>query len=174
MSTLTIHVLVSVDFEKSYSFQDSTKTLNEANSMNHRDALSLILKNVMLILTLSLKFLTRLSRLKSLTYLNQITVTFKKYMTNILEKEKELMTQEKSRSDNLMTSLIRASNDEFDSTDSSKNAQTNFIVTQSRDDLIEDEIYDNIFVFSFASHDIIAHTLIFIIYLLAVHSTIQD
>ena len=142
--------------------------------MNHRDALSLILENVMLILTLSLKFLTRLFRSKSLTRLDQITMTFKKYMTDILEKKKSLMTQKKSRRDNLMTSLIRASNERFDTTDQNKNTQNDFVVTHSRDELIENEIYDNMFVFSFASHDTIAHTLTFTIYLLAAHSAIQD
>ena len=49
-STLTLHVLSSAGFGKSYPFQGSTEAMKEASPMNHRDALSMILGNTMVIL----------------------------------------------------------------------------------------------------------------------------
>lgn len=65
--------------------------MKEASSMNNRDALSMILENTMIILIFGPKFLARLSRPRKLVRIGQATFTFKKYMTDILEEEKNLM-----------------------------------------------------------------------------------
>lgn len=168
MSTLTLHVLVSAGFGKSYPFQDSSKFLkNQPDPMNYRDALSLILENAIIILALGPKFLARLSRPKSLARLGQATVTFKKYMTDVLEEEKGLMAQGKPGRGNLMNSLIRASDD------ITENNHDGSVVTHTHGGLTENEIFGNMFVFSFAGHDTTAHTLTFTIFLLAAHPAVQ-
>ncbi len=176
MSTLTLHVLARACFERSYSFQGSTDTLTEADPTNHRDALSLILENIVLILAFGPKFLARLSRPKRLARLGQATVTFKKYVTDLLKEEKDLMAQGKSERGNLMASLIRASDEEGVTTDPSRNPQVGSRAPPSRGGggLTEDEIYGNMFVFSFAGHDTTAHTFTFAIYLLAAHPAVQE
>ena len=174
ISTLTLHVLSCAGFGKSYSFQGSMENLKEAGPMNHRDALSLILENTILVLVLSPKFLARLSRPKKLARLGQATVTFKKYMTDILEEEKNLMAQGKSGKGNLMTSLIRASDEEVEVAHTSKNTTEGSLLTRARGELTENEIYGNMFVFNFAGHDTTAQTLVFTINLLAAHPEVQD
>lgn len=171
ISTLTLHVLSSAGFGKSYPFQGSTEAAKEASPLNHRDALSMILENTMIILVFGPKFLARLSRPKKLARLGQATVTFKKYMTDILEEEKSLMAQGKSGKGNLMTSLIRASDEMVKVTQAGKNIKDG---TNMHCGLTENEIYGNMFVFSFAGHDTTAHTLSFTIHLLAAHPEVQD
>jgi cytochrome P450 len=176
MSTLTLHVLASACFGKSYPFQGSTDTLTEADPTNHRDALSLVLENILLVLIFGPNFLARLSRPKRLARLGQATVTFKKYMTDLLEEEMDLMAQGKSERGNLMASLIRGSDEARETTDPIGTTKLGSRAPQSRggDGLTEDEIYGNMFVFSFAGHDTTAHTLTFTICLLAAHPAVQE
>jgi cytochrome P450 len=158
ISTLTLHVISTVGFGKSYPFQSSIETVKKDSSMNYRDALSLILENVMLILILGPKLLGRLSQPKKLARLGQATMIFKQYMTDMYEEEKGLVAQGKSKSGNLMTSLIRASDE----------------VAHAGSGLTENEIYGNMFIISFAGHDTTAHTLTFTINLLAAHPEVQN
>lgn len=174
ISTLTLHVLSSAGFGKSYPFQDSSEAVKEVGPMNHRDALSLILENAMVILVFGPKFLARLSRPKKLAQLGQATVTFKKYMTEILEEEKILMAQGRSGKGNLMTSLIRASDKGAEVAHASKITNDGSLVTHAQGGLTENEIYGNMFVFNFAGQDTTAQTLIFTIHLLAAHPEVQD
>ncbi|GAW16696.1 hypothetical protein ANO14919_061330 [Xylariales sp. No.14919] len=60
---------------------------------------------------------------------------------------------------NLMTSLVRASQDE---------------ATAGSSGLTESEIYGNMFVFNFAGHDTTAHTFTFAIFFLAANPQVQD
>lgn len=106
IKALTLHVLASAGFGKSYPFRDSIVAADDPNHMNYREALSLILENAMLILIFGPKFLVRLSWPKKLAQLGQATVAFKQYMTDIMEEERLLMSQGKSGRKNLMTSLI--------------------------------------------------------------------
>lgn len=174
LSTLTLHVLSSAGFGKSYPFQGSTEAVKEASPTNHRDALSMILENTMVILIFGPRLLARLSRPRKLARLGQATVTFKKYMTDILEEEKNLMAQGKSGKGNLMTSLIRASDERMEESHASKNTKDGSLLTNAHGGLTENEIYGNMFVFSFAGHDTTAQTLTFTIHLLAAHPEVQD
>lgn len=167
-------MLSSAGFGKSYPFQDSSEAVKEVGPMNHQDALSLILENAIVILVFGPKFLTRLSRPKKLAQLGQATVTFKKYMTEILEEEKILMAQGRSGKGNLMTLLIRASNKEAEVAHASKITNNGSLVTHAQGRLTENKIYGNMFVFNFASQGTTAQTLIFTIHLLAAHPEVQD
>lgn len=85
-------------------------------------------------------------------------------MTNVYEEEKKSIGLEKSVANNFMTSLIRASVEDNTSTPSQ----------DAQGGLTESEIYGNIFVFNFAGHDTIAHTLAFTVVVLSAHPTVQD
>lgn len=77
-------------------------------------------------------------------------------MTDVYEEEKNSVATGKSGGSNLIISLIRASVESADS------GTTN-------DSQAESEIYGNVFVFNFAGHDIIAHTLAFAVVILSAH-----
>ncbi|MCJ1466040.1 hypothetical protein MMC07_004659 [Pseudocyphellaria aurata] len=174
IKALTLHVLSSAGFGKSYPFGDSIVAAAKSEHMNYREALTLILENAMLILIFGPSFLARLSRPKKLAQLGQATVVFQKYMTDILEEEKYLMSQGKSGGKNLMTSLIRASDDKTAVAPARNNTKDNALVGHHRDGLTDTEIYGNMFVFSFAGHDTTAHSLAFAVTLLVAHPEVQD
>lgn len=79
-------------------------------------------------------------------------------MTDLYEQEKRLSSSSSPRDHNLMTSLVRASQDE----------------AKSGGGLTEQEIYANMFVLNFAGHDTTAYTFTFFLYLLAAHPAVQD
>lgn len=174
IKALTLHVLSSAGFGKSYPFGDSVAAAGKSNHMNYREALSLILENAMLILIFGPKFLAQLAWPKNLAQLGQATVAFKKYMMDILEEEKYLIAQGKSGKHNLMTSLIRASVENTETAPARKNKKDDSLIGHHRDGLTETEIYGNMFVFSFAGHDTTAHSLAFAITLLVAHPEVQD
>jgi cytochrome P450 len=73
-----------------------------------------------------------------------VMVTFRNYMTTVYEEEKQSVSDGKTEGNNLMTSLVRASQ---------------AVMASSENGLAEQEIYGNIFVFNFAGHDATANTL---------------
>lgn len=174
IKALTLHVLSSAGFGKSYPFRDSIVAADKSKYMDYRQALFLILENTMLILIFGPKFLARLSRPKKLAQIGQATVAFKRYMTEILEEEKLLILQGKSGKKNLMTSLIRASIEKMQTVPAREKTNDDSLIGHHRDGLTETEIYGNMFVFSFAGHDTTAHSLAFAITLLVANPEVQD
>lgn len=136
--TLTLDVLLSVGFGKSYDFRsvngDRTSTNKaKAEPLNYRDALGAILDNTIPILALGPKLLSRISFPSKLAYLGQATTVFKQYMVELFEEtRKDIQDRHQGgqNKDNLVTSLIRASIDEKQ--------------------ISQDEVFGNMFVFSFA------------------------
>jgi cytochrome P450 len=163
--TLSLHVLSSAGFGKSYKFQgfDDMSPTNEATS--YKESLQMILDNCILLMVLGTKFLSKEWLPSKLRKLYSATVTFKKYMTEVYESEKQAIADGKSTERNLMTSLIRASQENISVQDSQKHASGS---------LTESEIYGNMFVFNFAGHDTTAHTLAFAVVLIASKPAVQD
>ena len=173
IKTLTLHVLSSAGFGKSYSFRETQeKKLSEA-STDWRDALSTIIDNTILILILGPKLLARLTLLRKLDKIHKATIVFKNHMANMLREEKHLIRKGLSGNTNLMTSLIHAS---VDVSDSSPESLVSYspLPQPSTNGLLPEEVYGNMFVFSFAGHDTTSHTLAFAMNLLAAHPHVQE
>lgn len=104
----------------------------------------------------------------------QATLTFRNYMTRIYEEEKQALNHEKAESNNLMTSLIRASQHMTEEIDAETVNMEIDYSSQEQKGLTESETYCKIFAFNFAGHDTTAHTLAFGIVLLATRPDVQD
>ena len=155
--TLSLNVLSSAGFGKSYPFQghdDSTKSRTAAATTTHKDSLKTILDNCVLLFLLGSEFIKKPWLPKRIQDLNTAMINFKQYMIEIYEAEKQAMALQQPASPNLMTQLVRAS--------------------LGSDGLSESEIYGNLFVFSFAGHDTTANTLAITMFLLATSQEIQD
>ena len=87
-------------------------------------------------------------------------------MTEAYETEKRAMMRNEKLENNLMTSLVRASQTSVDQKASTMGSH--------QDGLTEEEVYGNVFVFNFAGHDATANSLAKGIYLLATRPDIQD
>jgi cytochrome P450 len=164
--TLSLHVLSTAGFGKSYKFQgfDDMSPTNEATS--YKESLQMILDNCILLMVLGTKFLSKKWLPSKLRRLYSATVTFKQYMTEVYENEKRVISNGKSTERNLMTSLIRASQENISAKQGSQ--------TDASGNLTESEIYGNMFLFNFAGHDTTAHALAFAVVLLAAKPAVQD
>ena len=166
--TLALHVLAYVGFQKSYPFKSiaNAEVTNE-NSLTYRDSISIILQNALIIMVLpesafSLSFLP-----PKWQRIGWAIKNFRDYMLKQIEDERDLIQSGKPGSGNLVSNLVRASNEEENDTGN------------TRDDdmpkgLSRAEILGNIFVFNFAGHDTTAISLGYVLLLLAAHHDVQD
>ncbi|KAL2038881.1 hypothetical protein N7G274_008403 [Stereocaulon virgatum] len=161
--TLSLHVLSSAGFGKSYPFQGHLEASPTNVATSYKESLQTILDNCILLMVLGQKFLSKNWLPQRLRKLHQATLTFKQYMTEVYEEEKRWIEDGKPGDSNLMTSLIRASAGANEAGESEGNCGA----------LTESEIYGNIFVFNFAGHDTTAHTLAFAVVILAANPSVQ-
>ncbi|KAI1363650.1 cytochrome P450 [Xylaria arbuscula] len=162
--TLSLHVLSKAGFGKSFKFQSQDDQGVDANSaLNYKESLKTVLDNCILVMALGTKFLSRPWLPAKLRNVHQACVAFQRHMTSVYEEEKRAHAEGVSSDRNLLSSLIRASNEEARSSSTST----------SSGGLTESEIYGNMFVFNFAGHDTTAHTLMFAIAFLAANPGVQ-
>ena len=167
---LSLHVLSSVGFGKSYSFNEAAEPPKPGHMFNYRDSLSTILDHIMLILVFGPKFLTCRFLPKKWSRIGQAISDFKAYMKDVYTQEKQSMSSGSSGATNIMTSLIRASGE----ADVPEKGQGSSMTKSNSKGLSESEIYGNTFVYNFAGHDTTAITFSWTMYLLAAHPRVQD
>ena len=171
--TLSLHVLSSAGFGRSYSFQKSGEPPKPGHMFNYKDALAHILDHIMLILLVGPNLLRKGFLPKRLSSIGQATVDFKAYMTDMYNEEKRTTADNKRAPANIMASLIRAAEESDDNTGSAGFEEPRSMGRTPRG-LSESEVYGNIFVYNFAGHDTTAITLSWTMYLLAAHPEVQD
>ena len=103
---------------------------------------------------------------KSFRELYQATLVFQEHMTKAYEGEKRAISRNDKLENNLMTSLVRASQANVDQRGSTTGSH--------QEHLTEEEVYGNVFVFNFAGHDATANSLAIGICCLATRPDIQD
>ncbi|KAI1736050.1 cytochrome P450 [Xylaria scruposa] len=165
--TLSLHVLSKAGFGKSYPFQGhGTSATTSSPAASYKESLKEVLDNCVLIMALGTKFLSKPWLPHKLRRVHEACVAFQRHMTAVYE-EKRAFAHGNSSDRNLLSSLIRASNEEA-------KFSNNHPDTRVSAGLTESEIYGNMFVFNFAGHDTTAHTLMFAIALLATNTLVQD
>ena len=167
--TVSLHVLSSAGFGKSYLFRGTEESARQYSS-SYQESLKLILDNCIPLVALGPNNLNKWWLLKSWNELYEATITFRNYMRTVYKEEKEAIAHGGKRATNLMNSLVRASQTVKKSAvdDTGKDASPQQV------GLTEPEIYGNIFVFNFAGHDTTANTLAFGIALMATRPDVQD
>ena len=141
--------------------------------LNYRDSLAVVLEHILLILVVGTKFLQDRFLPHKWRMIGQATTDFRAYMTDMLNDTKQSMHLDQPGGENLVTSLIRASDDwmKKPAADGGKG----FVLSYpERGGLTEDEIYGNISVYNFAGQDTMAITMNWAIYLLAANPQVQD
>lgn len=167
--TVSLHVMPSAAFGKSYPFRDSEKvdSRTEENSSTYGEALRLILDRCIPLIVLGRKNLSKPWLPKNFRELYQATLVLQEHMTKAYEDEKQAMIRGDKQECNLMTSLVRASVADI-------NQKKDIYIGPHQEGLTEEEIYGNMFVFNFAGHDATANSLALGISLLATRPDIQD
>lgn len=114
--TLSINVMSKAGFGMAYPFKGhhETQVKLQGSTLSYKDALQTILENSIMIMMLGTKFLAKPWLPQRLRKLHYACASFQGYMTELYEAEKQA-SDEKSTSErqhNLMTSLVRASQEQ--------------------------------------------------------------
>lgn len=155
-------------FGKSYSFRgaEEDSPFAKEDSSSYGEALRIILDRCIPLVVLGRKHLSKPWLPKAFRELYQATLVFQEHMTEAYEAEKGAMMRNEKLENNLMTSLVRASQTNADQKGSTTGSH--------QEGLTEEEVYGNVFVFNFAGHDATANSLAIGICLLATRPDIQD
>ncbi|KAL8684485.1 MAG: hypothetical protein Q9218_008274, partial [Villophora microphyllina] len=161
-ATLALHVLTNAAFGAAYPYGEGVRKVAPGHQMTYRDSLSLCLSNIITFAILPKKYLSLSFMPKKLQRLGQATKEFQQYMDEMLTSER---TSGKSARTNLMSALVRASDEAENSKDTGKDSKLG---------LTDDEIFGNIFAYNLAGHETTANTVAFAFYLLAAYPKYQD
>ena len=166
--TVSLHVMSGAIFGKSYPFRGAHENKSSTNedSSSYGEALKIILDRCIPLVVLGRKNLSKSWLPKSFRELYKATLVFQEHMTTAYEEGKRAMTSNDEVENNLMTSLVKASQANADQKASTTGS--------SQEGLTEEEVYGNVFVFNFAGHDATANSLAIGICLLATRPDIQD
>lgn len=173
--TLSLHVLAAAGLGKRYSFLGATKTSGPTTAMNYRDSLYIILQNAVIVMMFPPRVLLLPFMPKKLIQIGHAIIEFRKYMMKVLNEEKDKISQRKPGTGNLMSSLVRSSEEELQATVSKSSVSDGRgPATSHLGGLSVDEILGNMFIFNSAGHETTASTLAYGILLLAAHPEWQN
>ncbi|EXM33290.1 Cytochrome P450, E-class, group I [Fusarium oxysporum f. sp. vasinfectum] len=151
---LALHVLTAAGFGRSYTFGSGLESALENHSLTYRDSLSLILGNLFTAVftaTLNLPTWMLPSKFKQV---QDAVANFRQYMAEMVAEEREAMDAGAEEQDNLMSILVRASENQ------NKEGKGTRHLTDS-------EIYGNLFSYNLAGHETTSNTLAYATILLA-------
>lgn len=184
--TLSLNVMSRAGFGKSYPFKGhhEAQVALAGASLSYKDALQTILENSIVIMIFGTKFLAKPWLPPFFKRLHYACTSFQGYMTELFETEKQNSSQGKTSDRNMMTSLVRASNEESYGSLTEKEIYGNSklssrsiplswtsMILDNRCELTLDPL---VFVFNFAGHDTTAHTFVWVMYFLAGNPEVQD
>lgn len=163
LRTLSLNILSRAGFGKSAKFvghKDEIAAVDASAKSNYKEALKMILENLIVILAIGPQTLETLAKLwlpAGLRKVHEAVATFQSLMTDMYEKDKAASSTEHA-DNNLMTQFVKASQTE----------------EESGGGMTEREIYGNLFAVNFAGHDTTSHTFTYAIYFLAANPAVQD
>ena len=161
---LALHVLTYAGFGMKYSYSDGVQHPQPGFTMSYRDALSLVLRNVILLFIIPRALLSVSFMPNKLRDLGQATKEFQKYMEEMLARERQLISDREPGKWNLISALIRASEE-------AKEVGGDESIMQG---LQDEEIFGNIFIYNLAGHETTANTVASAVVLLAAYPEWQD
>lgn len=175
--TLSLNVLAAVGFGDSFDYHGSTDphTDTAGEELSYRDALKVLLDNVVLLMVVPVPWLTAPMMPKSWAKLGKAFVAFKGHMKQMVSLEITNVGSGKTSSRGIMTAFVHAL-DENRGHEKSKQAaapSNDAVQKNIKRGLTIDEVYSNLFIINFAGHDTTANTLAFTMFLLAGNPDIQ-
>ncbi|GME45903.1 Cytochrome P450 [Neofusicoccum parvum] len=165
--TLTLHILTAAGLGFSYDFRGALddraagerQAAEAGHTLSYRDSLAAVLEHFLLF-ALVPRRVWALPRLPAAFERFQASrAELKRYMVEMVEKTR----YEGSEHANLLSVLVQ------------KNEEARQLKGEdTKRGLSDDELYGNIFVYSFAGHETTAHALAYAIYFLAAYPDVQD
>ncbi|KAL9050150.1 MAG: hypothetical protein Q9206_005205 [Seirophora lacunosa] len=164
-ATLALHVLTCAGFGTSYTFNEGVRKLAPGHEMTYRDSLALCLSNIITFAIIPKRYLSSPFMPRKLRRLGQAVRELQKYMDEMVAKERQADEERPAQTANLMSALVRASDEDTRSKELGHNSKTG---------LTNDEIFGNIFAYNLAGHETTANTVAFALVLLAAHPHYQE
>ena len=162
---LALHVLTSAGFGQSYSFRSELETPAAGHNLSYRAALHIVLSHFFLTVVIESGKLPHWVLPTKLRAVKGAVAEFKRYMVEMVDKERAATSQGSKSSANLMSSLVRAS-------DEAGRAEEKGV--RSKNGMTDDEIYGNLFVYNFAGHETTANALTYSVALLTCYPQWQE
>lgn len=154
--TLALHVLTSAGFGVSYTFKHGLASSPPGHTMSYRDSLAAILGNIVPVFLIPRRLYSLPFLPARLRHIGKAIGEFEAYMTEMVQKERSLISKRDPGTDNLVSSLVRASDQAGEHA------------------LSDNEILGNIFIYNLAGHETTANTLAYTVMLLAINPRYQD
>ncbi|KAI4108318.1 MAG: hypothetical protein LQ339_002219 [Xanthoria mediterranea] len=165
-ATLALHVLTCAGFGESYPFNQGVRKVAKGHAMTYRDSLALCLSNIITFAIIPKRYLSTSFFPQKLRKLGQAVQEFQQYMEEMLARERDSGANGTSETPNLMSALVRASDEDAHAKDSGQHS--------SKLGLTDEEIFGNIFAYNLAGHETTANTVAYALVLLAAHPQYQD
>ena len=161
-ATLALHVLTSAGFGMSYPFRHGSQKPSDGHEMTYRDSLAICLNNIITFAIIPKKFLTLRWLPSRLRTLGQAVKEFQCYMDELLAHERN-SRRTTPGAENLVSVMLEA---ESQLSVGKK--------TGSKLSLADNEIFGNIFAYSFAGHETTANAVATALVLLAANPQYQQ
>lgn len=153
---LALNILLSAGFGRSYDFvsvAEDRAADKRIDAMDYREAIKVVIENAIVIIGVGPHRLPALGALSGkMAYVAKAYGMFQQYMVDMLDQGRK--GDAASAKGNLLESLVSA----------------------SRDDklLSQQEVFGNMFVYTFGGHDTTAHSLAWTFVLLSIHPEVQE
>ena len=144
---LALHVLTSAGLGISYSFNNAQEQLVAPHRLSYRDALSVVLRNFILLNAIPRQFMRARFMPKSIRKIGEACEEFELYMIEQIQDAKEQIGQPLEKA-NILSSLVRAS----------KGAASETRHSKPTEHLREDELLGNLFIYNLAGHESTSNT----------------
>ena len=161
---VALHVIDHAGFGITNDFGEGVMKPGPGHQIAYRDAMLLILSNILLVFVLPVHVLSKSFMPKSLQQLGLALREFRTYMEEMVTAEREKSSKNEHGKENLLSTLVRASDEAKSSGDQAL----------SKSSMTDEELYGNIFIYSFAGHETTASTIAYAVVLLAVNPSYQD
>jgi len=168
MMTVALHVLTSACFGRDYSFQPSESSdsiIIKGEKLSFKVALEAVLDSFLGVVISSAfpKSSGLLAKYvsKKIDTMKFTAAEFKRNLREMVDEERAFLKTTSKEKNNLMSALVRASDLEVTKGDGKRS-------------LTEEELYGNLFIFTFAGHDTTANALMYATALLAANKHVQS
>ena len=154
--TFALNILLAAGFGRVYDFPSpsDSKDVNSWGNMDYRQALKIVLEHSIAIIAIGPKTLPKFAWLsKRVAKISKALEIYQQYMIDMLDEGRSKGSKLGSQG-NLLATLVRASVKE--------------------DQLSQQEVFGNMFVYTFGGHDTTAHSLAFTFLLMSIHPEVQD
>lgn len=158
---LALNIITCAGFGLSYQFRSVAGGLQGGHSMSYGASLMAVMANITLLVLVPSWVFDLPILPKSMADFRTAVSEFKRYMVDMVNSAKLEAAKGEAVHPNLLNTLVQKSE-----TVKSSNV--------AGEGLTDDEIYGNLFIFSFAGHETTANTLTYSIYLLAAFPKWQD